>query len=143
MVTAAFDLIELGAGDGTKTAVLSITFLRQGADITYSPIDISQEALDALTTSFTAEFPTLKMETLNGDYFQIFESLRTAPAAKGPAFPSARISAILRRDRPLAFLSPLRDVMNNERPAFYRIRPAKRPARDRRGLRRCAGVTAN
>src|SRR5882757_595941 len=43
-----FDLIELGAGDGTKTAVLIDHFLAEGSDITYSPIDISQEALDAL-----------------------------------------------------------------------------------------------
>src|SRR3954451_1937678 len=37
----AFDLIELGAGDGTKTAVLVDHFLGQRADISYSPIDIS------------------------------------------------------------------------------------------------------
>src|SRR6476619_1272413 len=48
----AFDLIELGAGDGTKTALLVDHFLKRGADISYSPIDISHEALDALTTKF-------------------------------------------------------------------------------------------
>src|SRR5947209_9525764 len=36
-----FDLIELGAGDGTKTAVLIDHFLAHSADISYSPIDIS------------------------------------------------------------------------------------------------------
>src|SRR5215203_2104841 len=36
-----FDLIELGAGDGTKTAVLIDYFMRQKANFTYSPIDIS------------------------------------------------------------------------------------------------------
>src|SRR3982751_4630804 len=40
----AIDLIELGAGDGTKTAVLIEHFLKKGLDFTYSPIDISQEA---------------------------------------------------------------------------------------------------
>src|SRR6476660_9244857 len=39
----AFDLIELGAGDGTKTAVLVSHFLQHSADISYSPIDISRE----------------------------------------------------------------------------------------------------
>src|SRR5215813_5572107 len=48
----AFDLIELGAGDGTKTAVLVSHFLERNADITYSPIDISSEALDALSAKF-------------------------------------------------------------------------------------------
>src|SRR5437868_10471467 len=72
----AFDLVELGAGDGTKTAVLVDHFLKQNADISYSPIDISQEALDALTEKFNAEFPDLAMKTLNGDYFKILESLK-------------------------------------------------------------------
>lgn len=72
----AFDLIELGAGDGTKTAVLVGHLLKQNADITYAPIDISQEALDALSEKFAAEFPALKIETRTGDYFRILKSLK-------------------------------------------------------------------
>lgn len=74
--TSEFDLIELGAGDGTKTAVLIDYFLKQNADFTYTPIDISKEACDALSTKFEAKFPDLKIETQNGDYFQILESLK-------------------------------------------------------------------
>ena len=59
----SFDVIELGAGDGSKTAVLIDHFLEQNSDIFYSPIDISREALDALSAKFTAKFPSLKMET--------------------------------------------------------------------------------
>src|SRR5437868_7522560 len=72
----AFDLIELGAGDGTKTAVLVSHFLKRNADISYSPIDISQEALDALTDKFNREFPSLTMSAMNGDYFKILKSLK-------------------------------------------------------------------
>jgi len=71
----AFDLVELGAGDGTKTAVLIDHFLKQRADISYSPIDISQEALDALAQKFGAEFPALKIDPHTGDYFKILASL--------------------------------------------------------------------
>ena len=53
----AVDLIELGAGDGIKTAVLIERFLENAADFTYSPIDISQEANDALLGNFTEKFP--------------------------------------------------------------------------------------
>ena len=73
---ATFDLIELGAGDGTKTAVLIDHFLKQDADISYSPIDISQEALDALTEKFSREFPALQMNAMNGDYFKVLQSLK-------------------------------------------------------------------
>src|SRR4030095_7581697 len=72
----AFDLIELGAGDGTKTAVLIDHFLEQGADISYTPIDISHEALDALTEKFNRQFPALRMNAMNGDYFKVLQSLK-------------------------------------------------------------------
>lgn len=72
-----FDLIELGAGDGTKTAVLVDYFQTQNVDFTYSPIDISQEALDILSAKFKSEFPRLSMTTKTGDYFRILETLKT------------------------------------------------------------------
>jgi len=78
----SFDLIELGAGDGTKTAVLIDYFLRQATDFTYSPIDISQEALDALREKFNTEFPHLSMKPKTGDYFRILETLKTESQRK-------------------------------------------------------------
>ncbi len=71
-----FDLIELGAGDGTKTAVLIDHFLKQEAEFTYTPIDISKEACDALSAKFHARFTGLKIDTRNGDYFRILETLK-------------------------------------------------------------------
>jgi len=41
-----FDLIELGAGDGSKTSLLVDYFLRNNAEFNYIPIDISAEALN-------------------------------------------------------------------------------------------------
>src|SRR4051812_25175649 len=60
--SSSFDLIELGAGDGAKTAVLIEHFLERIADISYSPIDISEEALERLTGRFNAQFPDLRIE---------------------------------------------------------------------------------
>ena len=77
-----FDLIELGAGDGTKTAVLIEHFLRQTTDLSYSPIDISQEALDFLSAKFNTAFPSLEMKTRTGDYFSILESLKSGSAKR-------------------------------------------------------------
>ena len=73
---SSFDLIELGAGDGTKTAVLIKYFSRQNADFTYSPIDISREAVGILTEKFTSDFPDLKINAKTGDYFRILETLK-------------------------------------------------------------------
>ncbi|CAN5482356.1 L-histidine N(alpha)-methyltransferase [soil metagenome] len=107
-----FDLIELGAGDGTKTAVLIDHFLKQNTDISYSPIDISQEALDALSAKFTTEFPSLKMETRTGDYFKILESLKNASGRRKILLFLGSNIGNFDRDHAIVFFRHLRAVMN-------------------------------
>ena len=74
---AAFDLIELGAGDGTKTFLLVDYFLEQKAAFSYVPIDISAEALHLLTEKFRARFPDLSIQTEQGDYFHSLETFKS------------------------------------------------------------------
>ena len=61
-----FDLIEFGAGDGKKTKILLEHFLAKGADFTYLPIDISQNALTLLAEDLKKLFPELNLKTLQG-----------------------------------------------------------------------------
>lgn len=72
-----FDLIELGAGDGLKTSLLVDYFLKQNANFTYVPIDISAEALSFLTEKFQTQFPGLSIQTEQGDYFQKLETFQS------------------------------------------------------------------
>ena len=109
----AFDLIELGAGDGTKTAVLVDHFLKQNADISYSPIDISQEALDALTEKFEREFPTLRMNAMNGDYFKILESLKTGNGRRKVLLFLGSNIGNFSAEQSVAFFRSLRAVMSD------------------------------
>ena len=74
--SGAFDLIELGAGDGSKTSLLVDYFLDQKADFRYVPVDISSEALNVLTDKFKKQFPALNMQPEQGDYFQILETFK-------------------------------------------------------------------
>ena len=108
----AFDLIELGAGDGTKTAVLVSHFLERNADITYSPIDISQEALDALSDKFSAEFPSLRMETRQGDYFQILKSLKNGNGRRKVLMFLGSNIGNFTREQSVSFFRDLRAVMS-------------------------------
>jgi dimethylhistidine N-methyltransferase len=108
-----FDLIELGAGDGTKTAVLVSHFLDRGADLTYSPIDISLQALDDLTAKFSAEFPALNMSAKQGDYFQILKSLKNGGGRRKVLLFLGSNIGNFTHEQSVEFFRSLRAVMND------------------------------
>ena len=79
---SAFDLIELGAGDGKKTAVLVDHLLDTGAEFRFVPIDISSEAIDAITENFLSRFPELDIHPETGDYFDTLGSISGGEARR-------------------------------------------------------------
>lgn len=72
---APFKMIELGAGDGLKTKVLLNHFVEKGVDFNYSPIDISANVLTQLSEDLSANIPALKVEVIQGDYFEALKKL--------------------------------------------------------------------
>ncbi|MFQ5498635.1 MAG: L-histidine N(alpha)-methyltransferase [Candidatus Zixiibacteriota bacterium] len=64
-----FNLVELGAGFGRKTAILIDYFLTQQLDFRYVPIDISEAAMKELSESMAERFPDVEMSGLVSDYF--------------------------------------------------------------------------
>lgn len=71
-----FNVIELGAGDGIKTAQLIRHLLEKNAAFTYTPIDISAEANEMLSKKLTADFPQLKIDPQTGDYFEVLKDFK-------------------------------------------------------------------
>jgi len=69
----AFDLIELGAGDATKSTYLLQCLLDQRADFTYLPIDISENVISYLNVTLPVTLPGLQITGLNGEYFDMLE----------------------------------------------------------------------
>lgn len=121
------DLVELGAGDGTKTAVLIEHLLSTGADFTYQPIDISQEANDALEARFKAKFPSLRIDPHTGDYFKVLDSLKNGNGRrKVIMFLGSNIGNFL-RDNAVAFFRSLRGVMNENDRLFVGFDMQKDP----------------
>jgi dimethylhistidine N-methyltransferase len=138
----AFDLIELGAGDGTKTAVLVSHFLERNADISYSPIDISAEALDALSEKFNTEFPSLKMETRQGDYFHILQSFKNGGGrGKVLMFLGSNVGNFT-QEQSVDFFCRLREVMNPNDLLFVGFDLQKDPHVIANAYDDAAGVTA-
>jgi dimethylhistidine N-methyltransferase len=73
----AFDLIELGAGDATKSSYLLQYLLEQKADFTYLPIDISENVISYLETTLPATLPGIQITGLNGEYFDMLKQAAT------------------------------------------------------------------
>lgn len=68
-----FDLIELGAGDAMKSTYLLKYLVENQIDFTYMPIDISGNILSVLHEKLSAQLPTLKIDVLEGEYFDMLE----------------------------------------------------------------------
>ncbi len=62
------DVLELGAGDGTKTALLLEAFLGAGVAARYLPIDISEKALADLSAHLAAVLPTVPVAPQLADW---------------------------------------------------------------------------
>lgn len=66
-----FNIVELGAGDGFKTFKLLEYLVSNDIEFHYVPIDISQGAMNILTTSLKKKLPKLSIHPRVGDYFEI------------------------------------------------------------------------
>lgn len=71
-----FELIELGAGDGSKTKELLKSLTKHKYQFDYFPIDISANALRLLKNNLEEEIPELEVKPQQGDYFDILSSLK-------------------------------------------------------------------
>ncbi|MFA9388345.1 MAG: L-histidine N(alpha)-methyltransferase [Prolixibacteraceae bacterium] len=71
----AFDLIELGSGDGLKTKILLQFLVENSVPFNYIPIDISHKANIDLVNSLKNELPNLNVSAKTGDYFQEVKKL--------------------------------------------------------------------
>ena len=75
--TAEFDIIELGAGDATKSIYLLKGLLDNKIKFTYFPVDISANVINLLKATLPQKLPQLKMQGLNGEYFKMLEKAKT------------------------------------------------------------------
>lgn len=79
---APFDLVELGAGDATKSSHLLQYLVDQNADFTYMPIDISGNIISVLQERLSKEIPDLGLVGLNGEYFEMLDKANSISARR-------------------------------------------------------------
>lgn len=64
----AFNLVDLGPGEGIKTGLLIEQFIKEDCAFTYVPIDISKKFLDHMTDRIHNQFQDIETIALNSDY---------------------------------------------------------------------------
>ena len=70
-----FNIIELGAGDGSKTIELLRYITGHREDVTYIPVDISSEVTQQLTEQLLETLPALNVQPMVGDYFKVLHEV--------------------------------------------------------------------
>ena len=78
MQDSSWEIIELGAGDGSKTQTLLKVLLEQQSDVIYRPVDISAAVLDQLKKRLAKNLPQLPCDPIASDYF----SLKLEPSSQ-------------------------------------------------------------
>lgn len=86
-----FELIELGAGDGTKTVELLTLLQAENYKYDYFPIDISTNALDGLESMLSDRLPNLNVKKRQGDYFGVLSSFKESRNKKVVLFMGSNI----------------------------------------------------
>jgi len=107
-----FDLIELGAGDGTKSAFLLQHLLAREANFTYMPIDISANILTVLENKLNEDLPELNITSLQGDYFDMLEKATTLSSRRKVVLFLGSNIGNMEKEEALAFCKSLHNQLS-------------------------------
>lgn len=107
-----FRIVELGAGDGSKTRVLLDHFLAERAQFAYSPVDISPNVLEILENNLQSALPDLKVDSLAGDYFKVLKDLQFKEGEKKIVFFLGSNIGNYLDERTINFLTSVRENLH-------------------------------
>lgn len=108
----SIQVLELGAGDGTKTSILLERFLETGKKIHYFPMDISADILEFNERTLASQLPHLSVTPIAGDYH---ETLKELPIEAGGTKLILFLGSNIGNFKPheaLAFLKFVRECMD-------------------------------
>jgi len=139
----SFDLIELGAGDATKSVFLVQELLSKNVDFTYLPIDISTNVIEQLLYTLPKQLPGLQMQGLNGDYFDMLkEASQLSSRPKVVLFMGSNIGNMPVKEA-FGFCSALRQALSAGDLAIIGFDLKKNPKTILAAYNDAAGITKN
>jgi dimethylhistidine N-methyltransferase len=108
-----FELVELGAGDGSKTRILLSCFNQSDSNLTYLPIDISPSILTELIHSVKQEFTNINTEAIAGEYFEVLSMLKRYDTKRRILLFLGSTIGNFDHEGTIDFLQKLREQMND------------------------------
>ena len=138
----AFNLVELGAGDGTKTEILLRNLTTMGASYRYMPVDISNNALNGLQRRLKAELPALKVRPWEGTYFEMLGQIKVfSDSRKVMLFLGSNLGNMM-HPQARSFLRGLSEAMTSNDYLFIGFDQKKHPQKILDAYNDPGGVTA-
>ncbi|WP_207430054.1 L-histidine N(alpha)-methyltransferase [Sabulibacter ruber] len=137
-----FQVVDLGAGDAYKTKLLLTELMASKAEVSYIPLDISEDQLNLLLEDLQLRWPQLPVTALAAEYFQGLEWLnQNQRLRKLVLFLGSNIGNF---DLPEAqnFLCAVRQTLNPEDAFLLGLDLRKDPEKMRRAYADAAGVTS-
>lgn len=138
----SFNLVELGAGDATKSVHLLQELISRKANYHYIPIDISTNIIQQLQKELPLVVPGLKMTGYNGEYFKMLNEIRfQSDHPKAILFLGSNIGNMYPLDAH-AFLRRIRSYLTKGDIVILGFDLKKHPAIIRRAYDDPDGITA-
>lgn len=137
-----FHLVDLGAGDATKTKLLLHELVAQGASFNYVPLDISGTAMLELSQELKQNLPAIPVKAVVAEYLTGLRWLQEElPGRKAVLFLGSNIGNF-EQDEALAFLRQIRLRLQPGDMLLLGVDLRKDPATILAAYNDAAGVTA-
>ncbi len=140
---ASLRLIELGAGDGSKTEVLLDRLCGAGVAVTYHPIDICPQVLDDLAVRLRGRmtYPDLKIDPVPGEYSSALRRIAATGGRRNLCLFLGSSIGNLRHSEAARFLRRMARLLNEGDLMLIGFDLKKDPAVLRRAYDDAQGVT--
>jgi L-histidine Nalpha-methyltransferase len=122
----AIDIIELGAGDGSKTLKLLKNLKSKGLNFRYIPLDISSNVLEINQSAIQNHLPDVDILPIAGDYMKTFSELSRQKNPKLVMFLGSNLGNFT-PDKALGFIKHLYQHMNGSDALLMGIDLKKNP----------------
>jgi dimethylhistidine N-methyltransferase len=107
-----FDVIELGAGDCSKSIYLLKEIFKRDSSSTYFPVDISKHVIDLIENDLPKKIDGLNIYSLNGEYMEMMKKAsRISSRKKLVLFLGSNIGN-MNHAQSIAFCKELRGCLN-------------------------------